>query len=1032
MLKKYIGKGRADNLDWLANVWLDHGPPICFLQGFAGVGKTDLARDFRELAEKQGRWQKAVINEVADRPTPSVIESLMELAIVLGRQGLPEMEQVLFGQHQPNLAHAVETALQRPVVIILDEAQRFFRADSGAPLPEMNGILNLLRNRPNLPGRFLLLSDRIVEQSRWSEWIPKRTLTRLEPDEAIEALETKLNEAGVSAVITPERMKEVVRDLDFNPRAIEALVGALRHDSLDEIIESNPGLWSVQDREISRGFLKALESDLLERTMRHLDVVHQRKLWRLAVHRRSFKREALEKLCGSKDEATELRSILVTRFLINFYKGELALNPIVREISLAHLRDDSTEFRRAHSAAADYHLRHFEAKQMVGSQAKLGESFAELRYHLVQAGREAEISACGRRFTDHMKREIQSGSPVPNDREELDERIGVLTVLLGNGGAKGLEYHLTRCLQRRGMPGDLQQAVLHAQRATGSGAPAAAWVLSARLHAQVSGVKAAMSVIETALKRVAVTDSLSSIYQLGAEILAGADRTDDAVALLKDGIEVIPPDKGLFSLYLICAELLARAGRTDDAVALLKDGIEVIPPEKSLFSLYQALGVVYCRMGRPGEAIAAQREGLRRIPAQFGGKKLAEGLLYLCAATGDLQAPAEVASWEGGESFSDQETALGTALQRQFQGDWRGAAQAASTARSKFPRNFSLACLEAFSWLAAGDPNAADRALMSFPNLIWGIGDQHGWLAAFIRLRQGSRPEASTALALYLGRPVDEGLELNESFLLKLWDQQEGAFDSSRLCYHFPLMPASLTGLDQTVRRLQFGKPVLPLQVSSPSVTSPPPPSAAGSMTPEIYVSYAWGEDSTESGRQREEIVNRLCAALEASGHAIGRDKDRMRGGDSIERFAHEISKATRIVAVISEKSLHSEFCMAHELFRAFRRCDYQRAEFQERVIALVMDDAKPLIRDNLAIVALAKAWRERLEELRTELHSIDPTKKSAGLWLFVDMMEDMCPRLPEMLGALKDIVMKRGFDEILRDGFQEVIRLLPPPRARA
>lgn len=193
-------------------------------------------------------------------------------------------------------------------------------------------------------------------------------------------------------------------------------------------------------------------------------------------------------------------------------------------------------------------------------------------------------------------------------------------------------------------------------------------------------------------------------------------------------------------------------------------------------------------------------------------------------------------------------------------------------------------------------------------------------------------------------------------------------------------------------------------------------------------MSYAWGEDSSETGLQREEIVDRLCEAVKRSGHVIGRDKDRMRGGDSIERFAHEISKAKRIVAVISEKSLNSEFCMAHELFRAYRRCDYQRAEFQEKVLALVMDDAKPLLKDNLTLVALAKAWQERMEKLRAELESVDPTRKSPALWVFVDMTEDMCPRLPDMLGALKDIVMKRGFEEIVEDDFQEVILLLPPP----
>jgi internalin A len=196
---------------------------------------------------------------------------------------------------------------------------------------------------------------------------------------------------------------------------------------------------------------------------------------------------------------------------------------------------------------------------------------------------------------------------------------------------------------------------------------------------------------------------------------------------------------------------------------------------------------------------------------------------------------------------------------------------------------------------------------------------------------------------------------------------------------------------------------------------------------PDAYVSYAWGEDATEEGRRREEIVDRLCETMSASGRKVGRDKDRMTAGDSIERFAQEISKATRIIAVITEKSLNSKFCMVHELFRAYQRCAYQRAEFQEKVIALVLDDAKAILKDDLAVISLAKTWKEKYENLRSELEKVDPRRKSPSQWEFVDLMEDMVPRLPDMLGAIKDIVMKRGFDEIVADGFQEVLKRLPP-----
>ncbi|HKG22310.1 MAG TPA: hypothetical protein VKC34_10450, partial [Blastocatellia bacterium] len=755
MLKRYIGHNRAENLEWLANIWLKNGPPICFLQGFSGVGKTDLARDFREVAEKQETWQHAVINEIADRAAPSVLESLMELSVILSQQSMPEMEQVLFGQKNPNLGYALESALRRRVVVILDEAQRFFRSDSGAPLPEMNGILAFLRNRPNLPGRLLLLSDRIVEDARWSEWIPKRTLTKLEPDEAVEALETRLKESGIADEIPAGRKKEVVRDLDFNPRAIEALVGALRYYTLDEIIESSQGLWAVQDRKVSRDFLKALERDLLERTMRHLDEAHQRKLWRLAVHRRNFGREALERLTATRDEATELRSILVTRYLLNLYKGALSLNPIVREISLTHLRDDPAEFRQAHSAAADYHLRHFKAKQMVGTHGKLGGSFAELRYHLVQAGRQDELQIIGRRFTDHLKQEIKAITPVPTDQEELDERIGVLTVLLENGGAKGLEYHLARCFRVRGKPGDIHHAIIHAERALAPGAHQETWVLLANLKQEAEGAEAAVAVIRRSLASLN-PEVTAPLYQLGAELLAKGDKVDEAVALLKDGIKVIPPDK-------------------------------------SLSSLYQALSEVFNRAAKPTEAIAAQREGFLRIPEKFGRYRLAEGLLYLYAASGDAAALAEILTATGSAAMGRQSTALGTVLQRQLQRDWRGAAEAANNARREFSRYLVFAAVEAFSQLGTGDAEAAWQALSSFPDPISGIGRTDTWLAAFIHLRRGARSEASAALAQYLGRPVDESRELNEPFLLRLWDQQEEGPESQKLCFHFPIMPASLT-----------------------------------------------------------------------------------------------------------------------------------------------------------------------------------------------------------------------------------------------
>ena len=94
------------------------------------------------------------------------------------------------------------------------------------------------------------------------------------------------------------------------------------------------------------------------------------------------------------------------------------------------------------------------------------------------------------------------------------------------------------------------------------------------------------------------------------------------------------------------------------------------------------------------------------------------------------------------------------------------------------------------------------------------------------------------------------------------------------------------------------------------------------------------------------------------------------------------------------------------------------------------MDDAKNIFKDNLAIISLAKTWKEKYEKLRNELKTVDPHRKSSAQWVFMELMEDMCPRLPDMLGAIKDIVMKRGFDEIVADEFREVLKRLPPTQS--
>ena len=1284
MPAKFYGQERNEIVNRLVDKWLRDGPPVAILAGFPGCGKTQIAREVIKQADKN--FKSLEIKE----PTPDVADPVhdlfLDLAFDLDNKGLPRLLQELDKGVQANFSRVLLNELRhQPVLVVVDEFQRLFPSEATTPPQPWSALVEQLNNSSDVKGRLLLISNRSVRPARWCEncLIPKE-IKGLPDSEAEVFFSELLDSSGYAEAVPLERRQEIARRLGGNPRALKTLVGSLRTDSLDELLSAAPDLMKTGDVVLDPRLIEDFERELIERALPKLENDLLKFMRWLSVHRRPFKKEALAQFTGGREKPETLRHRLNERFLLDHNGGWNAPHPLAREISVSRLRANAKEWKQAHSLAADYHLRHFKARQLTGG-ATLAASYSELRHHLYEAGRIEELSSVSNRLITYTLSQINVVTPVPKDKELLEERITLLTALPGGRRPPVLEYHLARCFQRRGAPGDNERALRYARKATGPSAIDAVWLVRLDLENELHGIDTALPVLQEALrfadvnafalyqrgaelldraervekaiellqqgikvipadkslsslyqscaelldragriddaivllqqgikvipadknlfalyqscaelldragrieeaivllqqgikvipadkslsslyqscaelldragriddaiellqqgikvipadkslsslyqscaelldragriddaivllqqgikvipadknlfalyqscaelldragrieeaivllqqgikvipadkslsslyqscaelldragriddaiellqqgiKVIPADKSLSSLYQSCAELLDRAGRIDDAIVLLQQGIKVIPADKNLFALYQSCAELLDRAGRIEEAIVLLQQGIKVIPADKSLSSLYQFLSEIYCRGRKPAEAIVCQREGFRRIGARFNGYKLAEGALLLCVATGDVQQLNEMLAATGADALSPQHKNLGEVLKLQEQGEWAKAAALAKNARADFPHYFTLAAQEAFSHLANDDAESALHVLDAFSNLTFLQGSPHAWLATFVYLRCAQRDEAALTLVAYLGRPLDKSRELNEAFLLRLWDERENEAGNHRLCFHLPLLPPVLTGLSSTVRRVQFSPPVLP-EENGPIPAAPIEQSAVREnlqpTKPDTYVSYAWGEDKTEVGREREEIVNQLCQAICNSGRTVGRDKARLKAGDSIERFANEIAKAQRIVAVISEKSLHSKYCMVYELFQAYRRSGYYREEFQEKVIALVMDDATTLLQDDLAI---ARFWKEKCDTERSLLLEIDPNRLSSEKWKYVNLMSDMSQYLPDMLGALQDIVMKRGFTEIVDDEFREVLQRLPKP----
>jgi DNA-binding MarR family transcriptional regulator/tetratricopeptide (TPR) repeat protein len=196
------------------------------------------------------------------------------------------------------------------------------------------------------------------------------------------------------------------------------------------------------------------------------------------------------------------------------------------------------------------------------------------------------------------------------------------------------------------------------------------------------------------------------------------------------------------------------------------------------------------------------------------------------------------------------------------------------------------------------------------------------------------------------------------------------------------------------------------------------------SRYPNIFISYAWG-DSTPSGEHRQNAVEILCDTLKAEGIPFQRDKDELNSGDSIREFMKRLSKGDKIIAVISEKYLlDSESCMMFELFKVFRRKDYEPNELQEVIIPIILNDAKKLIQTREGRISVAEKWKEKAIEQKVRLGEIDPMAKSSVENTDVNDMMEMVERVPDMLAAINDINIGR-FQELANSNFAEVLKKL-------
>ena len=102
---------------------------------------------------------------------------------------------------------------------------------------------------------------------------------------------------------------------------------------------------------------------------------------------------------------------------------------------------------------------------------------------------------------------------------------------------------------------------------------------------------------------------------------------------------------------------------------------------------------------------------------------------------------------------------------------------------------------------------------------------------------------------------------------------------------------------------------------------------ATSAVAREVFVSYAWTEESSA-------FVDELQKALEEQGIRLVRDREEMRYKDSIRDFMRRLGTGKGNRLLISEKYLKSENCMFEMLEIA------QASAFRHRIFPILLTDA--------------------------------------------------------------------------------------------
>jgi glycosyltransferase involved in cell wall biosynthesis/tetratricopeptide (TPR) repeat protein len=588
---------------WLSRNWLSDGPSVCVVEGFSGLGKSHLARQVRD-----GYPHESAYVEMAD--THTSFEDFL-----LKTQGRLKIEADIGIPVGADTAHSIDRALRGNLLVVVDDFQNCLAPGTHELTRQFADFFHQLRSRR--AGRLLLVTTQSIDENQCHELgIVQRTLVPLPPEEGGALLSRMLAARDRLDEVPAERTVELAQWLGSNPRAMQALVAALRFAPLAELVGTEPDAAEIGYRYVDELLVADLERQFVQRTMDRLTEPELLLLKRLSVHRNSFSREAIT--FAHTDIDGDLRRAiveLIAHFFLEHHRSEYRLNPTARELALRSVLRDHRATKTAHRHAADFYLRHFKAKKI--QTTALADKFMEARHHLHLAGRITEVRDLAQTFALHLQRSAMT-QPFPEEPEELDEQILLLDAALEQGSPSSLlNLRLARLLLQRGRDGDAARALTETTSAIAiPPLSKRVWQLHLQLVYQAHGLDAVIPLIDQARAELPPRDHAAILLEY-VRLLRKSTRYTEALTIVLDTIATeADASRGREHLYIEAIDLLVRTGAPDRAEKVIDAAFteySATTPVDASATLYDTCVKFYWSHGNRAAATALLDDALNHL-----------------------------------------------------------------------------------------------------------------------------------------------------------------------------------------------------------------------------------------------------------------------------------------------------------------------------------------------------------------------------------------------------------------------------------